>query len=96
MVFTVLSLAQLAHVFAIRSDNEFIYKKGLFSNKNLAWVLVLTFVLQMVVIYLPAANKIFKTQPLSFKELSLCLVAAALIFHAVEAEKWLKKRSIMP
>jgi Ca2+-transporting ATPase len=49
-----------------------------------------------VVIYLPAANNIFKTQPLSFKELSLCLVAAALIFHAVEAEKWLKKRSIMP
>ena len=96
MVFTVLSLAQLAHVFAIRSDNEFIYKKGLFSNKNLTWVLVLTFILQLVVIYLPAANNIFKTQPLSFKELSLCLVAAALIFHAVEAEKWLKKRSIMP
>ncbi|HJW16944.1 MAG TPA: cation-translocating P-type ATPase, partial [Flavisolibacter sp.] len=92
MVFTVLSLAQLAHVFAIRSDNEFIYNKGIFSNKVLAWVLALTFILQMAVIYLPAANNIFKTQPLSFQELLICIVSAALIFHAVEAEKWLKQK----
>jgi P-type Ca2+ transporter type 2C len=91
MVFTVLSLSQLAHVFAIRSDNDFIYKKGLFSNKILAWVLALTFILQMVVIYLPVANEIFKTQPLSLKELMLCLIGAAFIFHAVEAEKWFKR-----
>ena len=91
MVFTVLSLSQLAHVFAIRSDNEYIYKKGLFSNKILAWVLVLTFILQMAVIYFPGANEIFKTQPLSLKELIICLIGAALIFHAVEAEKWFKQ-----
>ncbi len=93
MVFTVLSLSQLAHVFAIRSDEEFIYKKGLFSNKILAWILALTFILQMVVIYLPAANDIFKTQPLSIKELLICLFGAAIVFHAVEAEKWLKLRA---
>jgi len=93
MVFTVLSLSQLAHVFAIRSDNEFIYKKGLFSNKILTWVLVMTFILQMVVIYLPGANVVFKTQPLTLKELFICLTAAALIFHAVEAEKWFKQNS---
>jgi P-type Ca2+ transporter type 2C len=95
MVFTVLSLAQLAHVFAIRSDNEFIYNRGLFSNKVLAWVLAFTFILQMAVIYFPVANDIFQTQPLSFKELIICIVSAALIFHAVEAEKWLKQRSLI-
>jgi Ca2+-transporting ATPase len=93
MVFTVLSLSQLSHVFAIRSDEEFIYNQGLFSNKILAWVLGLTFILQMVVIYLPAANEIFKTQPLSLKELLICLLGAAIVFHAVEAEKWFKLRT---
>jgi Ca2+-transporting ATPase len=43
---------------------------------------------------LPFANEIFKTQPLSFKELIICLGASAILFHAVELEKWVKKRFI--
>ncbi len=92
MVFTVLSLTQLAHVYAIRSDYEFIYKKGLFSNPLLAGIVVFTFFLQLAVIYLPFANEIFKTQPLSIKELLICIGASLIVFHAVEAEKWVKKR----
>jgi Ca2+-transporting ATPase len=92
MVFTVLSLAQLGHVSAIRTDNEFIYKKGLFSNKPLAGAIILTFLLQLGVIYLPFANEIFKTQPLTFFELFLCIVISAVVFHAVELEKWIKKK----
>lgn len=90
MVFSVLVLAQLAHVFAIRSDTEFIYKKGLFSNPLLAGAVLFTFLLQLVVIYLPAANRIFKTAPLSVTELLLCIGIAAIVFHAVELEKWIK------
>jgi P-type Ca2+ transporter type 2C len=93
MVFTVLSLTQLAHVYAIRSDHEFIYRKGFFSNPLLAVVVVFTFLLQLGVIYLPFANDIFKTQPLSLKELLICIGVAVFVFHAVEAEKWIKKRS---
>jgi P-type Ca2+ transporter type 2C len=92
MVFTVLSLTQLAHVYAIRSDYEFIYKKGFFSNPLLAGIVVFTFFLQLAVIYLPFANEIFKTQPLSIKELLICIGASLIVFHAVEAEKWVKKR----
>ena len=90
MVFTVLSLSQLAHVFAIRSDYEFIYKKGIFSNKMLAGAVLLTFVLQMIVIYWPFANKLFKTQPLSLKELLICILISFIVFIAVEIEKWVK------
>jgi Ca2+-transporting ATPase len=92
MVFTVLTLAQLGHVFAIRSDNEFIYRKGIFSNLPLLISVAFTFLLQMCVIYLPLANKIFKTQPLSFKELLICVVISAVVFHAVEFEKWIKRK----
>ena len=92
MVFTVLSLAQLGHVSAIRSDTEFIYKKGLLSNRPLAGAVVLTFLLQLGVIYLPFANEIFKTQPLTFVELLFCIGVSAVVFHAVELEKWIKKK----
>ncbi|MEY4929900.1 MAG: hypothetical protein RI909_624, partial [Bacteroidota bacterium] len=91
MVFTVLSLSQLGHVLAIRSDREFLYKQGIFSNLPLLGAVVLTCGLQLIVIYLPFANEIFKTQPLSIRELFICVGAAAVLFHAVEFEKWIKR-----
>ncbi|MBK8550709.1 MAG: calcium-translocating P-type ATPase, PMCA-type [Ignavibacteria bacterium] len=92
MVFTVLSLSQLGHVLAIRSDREFIYQKGIFSNPPLLGAITLTFILQLAVIYLPFANKVFKTQPLSIEELALCIIASGVVFHAVEFEKWVKSK----
>lgn len=91
MVFTVLSLAQLGHVFAIRSDREYIFRIGFFSNLPLLFAVLLTFGLQLAVIYLPFANEVFKTQPLTLSELVLCVTSAFIIFVAVEVEKWIKK-----
>lgn len=93
MVFTVLSLSQLGHVLAIRSDREFIFNKGLFSNLPLIGAVLLTFILQLGVIYLPFANQVFRTMPLSATDLLTCIGFSAIVFHAVEAEKWvLRKR----
>ena len=50
-----------------------------------------TGVLQMGVIYLPFFNSIFKTQPLSFKELTLTLGVSSIVFFAVEIEKATKR-----
>ncbi|MBA2499606.1 MAG: cation-translocating P-type ATPase [Chitinophagaceae bacterium] len=91
MVFTVLSLSQLGHVFAIRSDHEFVYKTGIFSNMPLLISIIITFILQLGVIYLPFANTLFKTQPLTLNELLICIGLSAIVFHAVEAEKWVKQ-----
>jgi Ca2+-transporting ATPase len=93
MVFTVLSLAQLGHVLAIRSEKESLYRQGLFSNLPLFGAVILTFILQLGVIYLPFANELFKTQPLSIEELLICIAASAIVFHAVELEKWIKRLS---
>jgi Ca2+-transporting ATPase len=92
MVFMVLALSQLGHVLAIRSDRTFLYKQGIFSNLPLISAVLLTLALQMAVIYLPFMNSIFKTQPLSLKELSITLAMSAVVFHAVELEKWIKVR----
>ncbi|MDP4255083.1 MAG: HAD-IC family P-type ATPase, partial [Bacteroidota bacterium] len=94
MVFTVLSLSQLGHVLAIRSDHEFIFRQRISSNLPLYGALFLTFLLQMAVIYIPFCNALFRTQPLSLAELLTCLALSSIVFHAVEVEKWVhKKRS---
>ena len=91
MVFTVLSLAQLGHVFAIRSEKEYIFSIGLFSNIPLLLSVLFTLLLQIGVIYLPAANQFLKTKPLTINDLILCLSGAFLIFFAVEMEKFFKR-----
>lgn len=91
MVFTVLSLAQLGHVFAIRSEKEYIFSIGFFSNRFLLIAVIFTFLLQLCVIYMPLANKFLKTRPLPLNDLLLCLSGAFLIFFAVELEKAFKK-----
>lgn len=92
MVFTVLALSQLGHVFAIRSEEELIFRKGIFSNLPLLATIVFTLLLQLGIIYLPFANKLFSTQPLSLMELIICLMASAVVFHVVEIEKMIRYR----
>jgi Ca2+-transporting ATPase len=92
MVFTVLSLSQLGHVMAIRSDRQFLFTLGVFSNKPLLGAIVLTFILQLAVIYLPVANEIFKIQPLTFSELLICIALSLVVLIAVEIEKFVKQK----
>lgn len=91
MVFTILAFAQLGHVLAIRSERQFLFRQGILSNLPLLGAVLLTVALQCLVIYLPAANDIFHTQPLSFREILICLAAAAIAFHAVELEKLIRR-----
>lgn len=92
MVFTVLTLSQLGHVLAIRSEHESLLVQGLFSNLALILALAFTFLLQMAVIYVPWCNAIFRTEPLALEELGLCIVLSSLVFFAVEVEKWLYRQ----
>jgi Ca2+-transporting ATPase len=92
MVFTVLTLSQMGQALAIRSERESLFKIGLLSNRPLLGAVVLTFALQMAVIYVPWLNPIFKTTPLPATELFVCLAAASIVFIAVEAHKWFLRR----
>ncbi len=92
MVFTVLCLSQLGHALAIRSERDSIFAIGFRSNPPLLASVALTLGLQLATIYLPAANAVFKTAPLSAAELAICLLASTLVFFAVEAEKWATRR----
>lgn len=94
MVFSILAFTQLGHVLAIRSDRHFLISQGLFSNLPLLGAVLGTVLLQLAVIYLPFANTLFKTQPLSLNELLICFGASAVVFHAVEMEKFIRRKII--
>jgi Ca2+-transporting ATPase len=92
MLFTVLALSQLGHVLAIRSERQSLFRQGLWSNRPLFLVVLFTTVLQLATVYVPALNAVFKTEPLSAVELVTSMLLAAVVFVAVEIEKWMVRR----
>jgi Ca2+-transporting ATPase len=90
MVFTTLCFCQMAHVLAIRSERFFLFQQGIFSNWPLIGAVLLTFLLQLLLIYYPPLHDIFQTQPLTLREVLICILAASIIFHAVELEKYVR------
>jgi len=94
MVFTTLTLSQMGHALAVRSDNQSIFKQGLFSNKLMIAAVSLTFGLQIMITYWAPMNEIFKTQPLPLPELGISLGLSLVVFIAVEVEKWFKRRHL--
>ncbi len=92
MVFTALTMCQMYHVLAIRSDRDSLFTIGVFSNRFVTSAVLLTFVLQMAVIYTPVLNPILKTTPLTALELAISMLVPALVLVAVEIEKFAVRR----
>lgn len=94
IVFTTIVIAQLFHCLAIRSERYSIFQIGLASNRPLIVALVITILAQLAVIYIPALNAVFKTQPLTASELLVCFAIGSTVFFAVEIEKlFLRQRA---
>jgi P-type Ca2+ transporter type 2C len=89
MIFMTLTLSQMGHVLAIRSDRDSLFRQGLLSNKPLLGAVALTFILQLLVVYTPFLQEFFKTTALSAKDLALSLILSSVVFWCVEVEKWL-------
>jgi Ca2+-transporting ATPase len=89
MVFTVLTVSQLFHSLAIRSERASLFRIGLGSNPAMLAAVLLTMTLQLAVIYVPVLNPIFHTQALPLADLVFCLVLSSSVLFAVEIEKWL-------
>jgi Ca2+-transporting ATPase len=95
VVFTVLTISQLFHSLAVRSESQSLFRYGLFSNMPMLGAVLLTLSLQMAVVYLPVLNNIFHTQPLPLYDLVVCLMVSSLVLLAVEFEKWLMRKGLI-
>ena len=96
MTFTVLTLSQLAHLIAIRSERISIFTLGVRGNPALFFAVVAAIGLHMATLYVPAMTRIFHTVPLSWRELAVCVAVSSVVLFAVEGEKWLLRRRLHP
>jgi Ca2+-transporting ATPase len=92
VVFTVLTLSQLFHSLAVRSERASLFSIGITSNPPMLGAVLLTVGLQLAVIYVPFLQPIFKTQPLPLFDLAVCFAVSSLVLVAVELEKMLVRR----
>jgi len=96
MVFMTITLSQMAHVMAVRSERRSLFCLGLFSNKPLLGAVALSIVLQLALVYTPFAQRIFQTVALPLADLGLSVAASSIIFCAVETEKLFARRRELP
>jgi Ca2+-transporting ATPase len=94
--FIVLSCSQLFHSFNCRSATESLFKIGLFTNKNLILAGGVSFLLQMMVVYVPFFQGIFKTTPLGIFDWLLVIVISSLPLWAMELLKAVNRRTGLP
>jgi P-type Ca2+ transporter type 2C len=92
MLFTTLTLAQMGNALALRTNRASLFQVGLMSNKAMVGAVLLTFLLQLAVIYVPFMQEIFSTVALTPAELGISLAVSSIVFIAVEADKWRRRR----
>ncbi len=95
IVFNVLCLCQMGHVLAIRSEYQSLFSIGIFSNKPLIGAVLVAFLLQFAITYIPFLQPIFRTESLSLYEFLIVGAASSIVFFAVEIEKainWKRNR----
>ena len=86
MVFTTLCLAQMGHALSCRSTLP-LFQLNPFSNPALLGSVVLTTLLQLALLYVPALSGFFGTKPLAAHDLLVCIGYALLFFLYLEADK---------
>jgi len=84
----------MGHALSIRSSHDSLFRIGLLSNKPLLGAVLLTFVLPLLITYLPFGQELFNIQALPLPYLLISLLLSTVIFWSVEVEKWFKRRNI--
>lgn len=82
----------MAHLMAIRSEHQSLFRKGSFSNKPLIASVLFSLVLQFGVTYIAFLQPIFKAETLTLNEFLGVAAAASIVFFAVEIEKAIFRR----
>jgi Ca2+-transporting ATPase len=87
MIFSSLTFSQIVYALTVRKSKQSFFRTSLFSNHLMIAAVVVTFGLQMMLIYAPFFNTIFRTVPLTGGQLSVCLAGALIVLLFTEIEK---------
>jgi Ca2+-transporting ATPase len=92
MVFTTLCFVQLGNALSSRSNYQPILSSGLFSNRGMWGAIALTVLLQLLIIYVPFLDTVFKTTVLDWKSISVILAVTAGCMCCIELLKYIGNR----
>lgn len=92
IAFMTLILSELLRSFSSRSEKYSVFELGLFSNMSLVWAFLGSFILTILVIYLPFAQVLFGTVTLSFLDWAIILPLGFLPFIVGEIHKFIERK----
>jgi Ca2+-transporting ATPase len=90
--FLVLSCSQLFHSLNCRSMTQSVWHVGFFSNPSIIAAFLISLLLQLAAVSIPALQKIFKTESLNVIEWLMVLALSSFPLWAMEAVKWLHRK----
>jgi len=70
-----------------RSEEYSPFRIGLLRNRSMVFALVVTVVLQLLVVYVPAAQRIFHTKSMPLRDLAISIGLSVLVLAVIEAWK---------
>ena len=87
---------QFANGFACRTERESVFKVGLLTNRFLLVGQAVAIAIICIISYVPFAQNIFKTGPLTLADWGFLVVTAVVLFFAEELRKWFLRRKTAP
>ena len=93
MIFSGLAFAQMWQALATRSFRDSVFQTGLFTNKVMFSMIILTLLMQLAAVYVPFLQVFLSTKPLSLNELLLCILVSGLVLFETEIEKAISRYS---
>lgn len=91
-VFTTLCFVQLGNALSVRSTYHSIFSADIFANRGMWGAIVGTVILQLLIVYVPFLDTIFKTTPLSWNIMQMILIVTFVCIGLIELVKLLNKR----
>lgn len=92
MIFTTLAFLQVFQALASRSNEESLFKIGIFSNQVMVAIIALVVSLQLAALYLPVLPTFLGVVPLPLNDLLISIGLGSTVLVAIELEKLLRQQ----
>lgn len=89
MIFSMLSFVQLGNALIVRSLDKSLFRIPLFRNPLLVITVILSIALQLLLVYVPVLQPVFKTEAMPVAALQLTVLISAACIAAIELSKLL-------
>jgi Ca2+-transporting ATPase len=75
-----------------RSELQSVFRISPFSNPFLFFSMIAAFLAQLAVLYVPALQWVFRTEPITTNEWVQILMVSVTVIFVVEMDKWIRRR----